>query len=267
MTSRSSPTPYPAVNTLLQELLQQMQAVLGPRLIGLYLDGSLTSGAFDADSDIDFVAVCTSEISEELFLALQTMHDRLATFDSPFAVQLEGSYFSRQGLRRYDPALARFPNLERGSGERLKWVEHGEYWAVHRVVLRERGIPLIGPPPHSLIDPVLPAELRHAMHTLLNGWAANFLDHPEGLAHRGYQSYVVLSLCRILYTLHSGAVASKPAAARWAQETLGEPWALLIERAWTGRSHPNWQAEPADLDGTLAFIRYSLENHGRHEPA
>jgi hypothetical protein len=61
-------------------------------------------------------------------------------------------------------------------------------------------------------------------------------------------------MCRILYTLEYGTVASKPAAARWARGTLGERWVALIERA------VNWQ--PGDsmdrLNETLEFIRYTL---------
>ena len=258
------PTPFPEVNTLVDLLLENVQAVLGSHFIGMYLDGSLTSGDFDQESDIDFVVMCDEDISAELFLALQAMHERIAALDTRLAIQLEGSYLSRHALRRYDPQHALHPNLERGSGERLKWAVHDEAWAVHRHVLRERGIILTGPPPQSLIDPVSPDELRQAMHTVLNGWAAHFLDHPEELDSRGYQSYTVLSLCRILCTLQTGAVVSKPFAARWAKDTLGEPWIGLIDRAWLGRQNSNWKAEPEDVEGTLALIRYALETGPRY---
>ena len=40
------PTPYPEVNTVLLDLLSQLQAILGDRFVGLYLYGSLASGDF-----------------------------------------------------------------------------------------------------------------------------------------------------------------------------------------------------------------------------
>jgi hypothetical protein len=61
-------------------------------------------------------------------------------------------------------------------------------------------------------------------------------------------------MCRALYTMTIGDVATKPAAARWAQQTLGEPWASLIEQA--ERWHDGMQLNR--FDETLAFIRFTL---------
>lgn len=258
----NDPTPYPDVNALLHELLVSARAVLGPHFVSMYLDGSLTSDHFDRDSDIDFVIVTEEDVAGALFTALQAMHDRIATLDSPWAIQLEGSYLSRQAIRQYDPDHALHPNIERGNGERLKMVVHDSAWAVHRYVLRERGITLTGPAPQTMIDPVSPDELRRAVRESLRGWAAHFLNDPALMTHRGYQSYVVLTLCRILYTLQHGTVVSKPVAARWTQETFGDAWAPLIEQAWAGRQGQPWET-PADrlgeVEQTLSFIRFTIE--------
>jgi predicted nucleotidyltransferase len=255
---RLLPTPYPDVNALLETLLTGMQAVLGSRLIGFYLDGSLANGGFDEDSDIDFVAVTEGRISEPVFLELQAYHDRIARLDSIWAIQLEGSYLSRRAVRRYDPADCLYPNIERGRGERLKWVRHDPWWDVHRSILRTRGICILGPAPETLIDPVEPDALRQAMRSVLWEWAAHFLDDPTGMNSRGYQSYTVLSMCRVLYTLQFGSVASKPDAARWAAETLDPHWKALIDRAWTGRHQSGGAPDPQDVEETQAFIRYIL---------
>jgi hypothetical protein len=244
---------------MLQELLESVTSILGSQFVGMYLDGSLTSGDFDQDSDIDFVVVTRDDISGDLFSALQAMHDRIATMDSPYAVQLEGSYISQPGLRSYDPEHALYPNIERGTGERLKLVQHADWWSIHRYILRERGITIIGPAPQTLIDPVSPDDLRRVMLSILGGWATQILDNPIKINSSGYQSYVVLSLCRILYTLQFGEVVSKPFAARWAKETLGDSWVSLIDRAWEGRHHPEESAESKDINETLDFIRYTLE--------
>lgn len=256
----NNPTPYPEINALLQELLESVQSVLGSHFVGMYLGGSLASGDFDQDSDIDFEVVTDEDVSGDLFLALQAMHDRIAASDSEWGIQLEGSYISQHALRRYDPAHTLHPNIERGHGERLKMADHDAVWDIHRYVLRERGITIVGPDPRTLIDPVSPDDLRRAVLSTLHGWAASILDNPEGIAgYRGYQSYVTLTLCRILYTLHHGAVVSKPVAAKWAQATQGEPWAPLVERAMVGRHASAMKPQPEDVDGTLALIRYTLE--------
>lgn len=265
LTQAIPPMFYRDVDTVLSELLSGVQTILGPHLIGMYLDGSLTSGDFDRDSDIDFVVVTDTEISAELFLALQEMHQRIAALDSWCAIELEGSYLSQAAIRRYDRDHARHPRLQRGKEERLEMVQHKEDWLIHRHVLRERGLTLVGPAPQTLIDPVSPNALRRAMLPVLQGWAVYILNHPAEITKRGYQSYTVLSLCRILYTLQTGGVASKPVAARWAQETLDPRWKPLIERTWASRHNPELEASAEDVNGTQEFIRYALERSSQFE--
>ncbi len=174
------PTPYPDVNALLAVLLPNVRAILGDRLIGLYLDGSLATGGFDQDSDIDFVAVTRSPVDDNDFLALSEMHDRITTLDSPFAFELEGFYVPASALRRDDPRAIRCPNLERGKGERLKWVQLDTWWAVHRHVLYEHGVVVSGPAPRKLVDRVTPDELRDAMAPLLAEWLPEIRQDSTG---------------------------------------------------------------------------------------
>jgi predicted nucleotidyltransferase len=261
----NNPTPFPDVNAILQELLKSIQFILGSHFIGMYLDGSLTSGDFDQDSDIDFVVVTDEDISGDLFLALQAMHERIVAIDSWWAIQLESSYISQHAIRRYDPEHALHPNIERGSGERLKMVDHDEAWAIHRYVLRQRGITVIGPSPQTLIDPVSPNELRRAMLPALHGWATQILNNPNWIISQGYQSYTVLTLCRILYTLQFGDVVSKAKAVRWVNETVGERWKTLIDQAWVERHNSQLTADTDHINQTLDFIRYALERGQQFE--
>lgn len=262
---RSNFTSYPEVNSLLQELLESVRTILGDHFIGMYLYGSLASGDFDKDSDVDFVVVTGDEISGNLFSALQDMHTRIATIESWCATQLEATYISRHSLRRYDPAQALHPHIDRGRGEHLKIARYDDSWIVQCYVLRECGITLEGPSPRTLIDPISPNDLRQAMLAILHGWATQLLGDPAQINNRGYQSYVALSLCRILFTLEHGTVVSKPIAARWAQEIYGERWISLIERAWIGRQNPQLKAQSDDVNGTLDFIRFTLERSQQFE--
>ncbi len=265
MMNPTPPTPYPDVNVVLFELLSDVQTILERDLVGMYLFGSLASGGFDQYSDIDVVVVTADEISTEQFSALQAMHRRIAGTDSLWATQLEVSYIPRHVIRRHDPTDALHPHLDRGKGEQLQMMQHDSDWVVQRYTLRERGIPVVGPPAHTLIDPVSPNELRQAMVAILHGWATQILDDPAHMNSRGYQSYTVLSLCRILYTLQHGATISKRAAAQWAQDILGGQWVTLIERAWEGRQTPDLPPQPEDVNRTLDLIRYTLERSKRFE--
>jgi predicted nucleotidyltransferase len=260
--SSAFPPPHPEVNAVLAALLGGVRSILADHLVGMYLDGSLACGDFDLASDIDFLVVTDLAVTPDLFSSLQAMHDRVAETDPRWGVELEGSYIPRAAIRRYDPSLAMHPNLERGKRYRLKMVHHDEDWIVHYHVVRERGIPLFGPEPKTLIDPVSPEDLRCAMQKILLGWWGGFLNHPAQLTQRGYQSYAVLSMCRILYTLEYGSVASKSAAARWAQDHLDRRWLPLIERAWDGRRNPGCESSAADIQETQEIIRFALARAG-----
>ena len=258
------PTAFPDVNVVLQDLFKEVRLILDGHLVGIYLEGSLANGDFDEDSDIDFVVVTDEDVAEDIFLALYAMHERINLLDTRWTINLEGSYISRSALRRFDPQHADFPNLERGFGERLKRVYHDETWNVHRFTLRERAITIVGPDPKALIDPITPNALRLAMMPALRGWATHILDRPNEIIHQGYQSYTVLSLCRILYTLELGDIASKHKAAVWAKDTQDEKWRALIDQAWIGRHNPQLPARAEDINQTLDLIRYALERAPRY---
>jgi len=90
-------------------------------------------------------------------------------------------------------------------------------------------------------------------------WVNPILEDPSQIRGRGYQSFCVLSLCRMLYTLQNKAILSKPAAAKWAMDTLDARWSPLIERAIVGRQNPGMNANAEDINETLQMMRFTLE--------
>jgi len=253
------PTPYPDVNAVLHAFRRDVEAILGSRCVGIYLFGSLALGDFSPErtSDIDFLVVTADAIPQPMLDALAAMHAGMLASGLAWATELEGAYIPLAPLRRYRPDDARHPMVERH--ERLEVKQHDSDWVIHRHVLRERGVTVAGPPPDTLIDPITPDELRQAAVDCLRGWWAPMLDDPTRLHDPWYQAYAVLTMCRILETLEQGTVTSKPAAARWARQALGDRWATLIERALT-----RGRGEPFDhLEETMDFIRYARDrSHG-----
>lgn len=247
-------TPYPDVNAVLRELLSNVQAILGDNFLGMYLHGSLALGDFTPHrSDIDFLVVTHEELSPDLVSALRAMHERIAADDPRWGPELEGSYIPQHTLRRYDPSNALHPHIERG--ESLAVEQHETDSVIQRHIVHEHGVVLAGPPPHTLIDPISPDDLRQALVNLVRVWWAPMLNDPFRLRHSGYQAYAVLTMCRILYTLRHGTIVSKPTAARWAQQADAKPWSALIERALT------WQdaGEKGEVEETVGLIGYVVE--------
>ena len=255
-TIEQSPTPYPDVNATLQTILDGAQTVLGSRLVGMYVDGSLALGDFDEhESDIDFLVVTNSDVTGDTFTALQAMHAQFAASGSRWATEIEGSYLSQQALRRFDPAQTWFPRIQRGADESLRMEEHASDWVIHRAVLRDGGITLAGPAPQTLIDPVDPHDLRQAMTTYMrHPWWQTLLADPSQITTPGYQRYVILTLCRVRYTLAYGTVVSKPVAAQWAASRPARRWKDVIERARWSSS----ELRERDIHDTLELVQDTI---------
>lgn len=250
-------TPYAEVNEVLDALVAAVKDVLGPRVVGIYLYGSLSSGDFDPrGSDIDFVVVTEGVLSEELIAALDAMHQHLWASGLKWAAKLEGIYLPRSVLRRHDSQAGPFPTVNEG---RFYMAGHGSDWIIQRHIVREHGVVLAGPPPQTLIDPVLPDDLRGAaVDTLADWWIPVMQNNPDWLKPRLYQAFAVLTMCRVLYTHHHGAIASKPVSARWALAMLDARWHGLIERALAWTDNPQDTASPDEGYATLEFIQFTV---------
>ena len=254
-----SPTPYPDVNQILNIFLSNVGEILQDQLVGTYLFGSLANGDFDEHSDIDVLIVTDGAISTDKFLALQKLHKEINSIDSPWAIQVEASYIPRDALRRFDPANKLHPHMDRGTDEVLHMMSHEKDWVIQRHLFREHGIVISGPDLQTLIDPISADGLHWAIADVLPLWVNPIFEDPSQIKHRGYQSFFVLSLCRMLYTLRTGGILSKPAAAKWALDNMDSKWHTLIERAQVGRQNPSLNADMEDINGTLDMMRYTLQ--------
>src|SRR5207248_1656203 len=72
--------------------------------------------------------------------------------------------------------------------------------------------------------------------------------------NRWAQTYLVLTLCRLLFTTRTGAVAGKAEGAAWGERELDPAWASLIRRALAERGDPSVESRiPADPDAHAAI--------------
>ena len=263
---RYSPMVRREIGSIVDPLLSGLHAILGEAFVGFYLEGSLALGDFDDASDIDFVAVTRAPVDESLFDRLRTLHDELSRLDSRLALDLEGFYVSPEMLRRIGHAAMKVPNLERGRGERLKWAPLWASWIIHQSIVRDAGIALVGPPPVDLIDPIEPVDLKRATGAILGEWGGVILAEPERAAQPGYQPYIVLTICRLLYTIEWGRVTSKRQAAEWAATAVDERWRSLIRTAWVERRPDPVPVNLAFVEPTLEFVRMALQRSRNDAP-
>lgn len=252
----NSPTKYPDINKILELLLSSATRVLGSQLVGMYLYGSLSSGDFDLEtSDIDFLVVTTSTLSDKTIAELESMHHQIWKSGLKWAAKLEGSYIPKRDIRRHNPRSAPCPTVNEG---KFYLDKRGSDWIIQRHVIREQGIVLAGPEPKTLIDPVSPEDIRHAVVGVLHEWWFPMLEDPSWLKKHGaeYHAFAILTMCRALYALKHGTIVSKPTSARWAQKELGERWSQIIERALAAR--PN-RPDHGLFNESLDLIRFTRE--------
>lgn len=259
----NKPTTDFELNAVLHEMVTSVQAILGCNFIAAYLQGSFGMGDWDFDSDVDFLIIIDHALSDAELAALQAMHSRIYDLESHWAQHLEGSYFPNELLNRRDPGQELY-YLDNTA--RFLICSRHDNTLVVRWVVREYGIPLAGPAASDLIDPVPVEALRQEVLQKMQEWAAQIFADPSQMDNRWYQPYAVLSYCRMLHTLQTGRIFSKPVSAGWAKETLDSRWTGLIQRAWNERPSPSLKvrqkADPDDFNCTVEFIHYALDLAG-----
>ncbi|MBN1594094.1 MAG: DUF4111 domain-containing protein [Candidatus Coatesbacteria bacterium] len=254
-------TPYGELNEVLRELVRGMQDALADDFIGAYLQGSFAVGDFDEHSDVDFIVAMEDDLSAEQLDLLQELHPRIYNMGSEWAKHLEGSYFPREILRDYDKSGTPVWYLEHGA-QTLQRSTHCNTVVVKWTV-RNYGVAMAGPAARTLIDPIPTRELRRDIKETIISWGEEILTEPERFSNRFYQSFIVLSYCRMLRDLYAGDTGSKRVGAEWAKANLDPRWSGLIDRAWDGRPDParsvREPADPAEFAETLEFMKQVME--------
>lgn len=225
---------YPQdVADILHALLAGIREELTDNLVGIYLRGSLAYGDFRPEtSDLDILVVTKRLVTDAEFQRLAELHKRIGHPNNPYARRIEITYIDQEGVRKYR-AGQRYPTLEQGEGECLKWCEHGENWVLERWSVREYGKALYGPAPEELIEPISSEAIKQAVRRRLKDWVKWAQDEadPDWQLPKSHKAYVVETMCRALYALKKGEVVTKGQAVDWAKTHLPQPWKELVKRS------------------------------------
>jgi len=250
---------YPA--STLERLTDGAAAALGDAFVGAYLHGSFGGGYADEWSDVDFLVLTTRDVNPDEESRLQAFHAQLyADGVKPWAQRLEGSYAPTELFRAIDRERTPFLYLDNGSSQLVRDAHCNN--AVIRHQVRERSIVLAGPDPKELVAPVDLDVLRdEARAAITDDYAAWFESDGERFS-RWAQTYLVVTLCRLLITARTGEVAGKAEAAAWGERELDPAWAPLIREAIAERGDPSIEsripADPDTLVATREFVKYAL---------
>jgi predicted nucleotidyltransferase len=214
----------------------ETSAVLGARLVGVYLHGSLAFGCFNAArSDVDLLVVNDAPLGVDV--KRRIVQSLLRISGSPRPVEV--SYLSRADLARWSYPPTYDVHFSEGWRDRLAADLVGDGWrrwndiaierrdpdlAAHVTVLRARGICLLGEPIAEVFPPVARADYLAAILDDL-AWSRE----PARLA--ADPAYSILNHCRVCRYLIDGSVTSKAEAGEWAATTLPGRWRPIVAAA------------------------------------
>lgn len=263
--------PYPELHEVLNIFVAEVKTELAENLVGIYLVGSLASGDFDLDSDVDFLVVINTELTATNLRHLQDIQIKIHEIVCYPAQHLEGSYISIHDLNDWSTVGEKKLYYFDNGSTAFEQSVHDNNWHV-RWILRERGITLMGPEPKTILRPIpideLFVEMKTSMRKKIKAFEEaihqplNFLNSQFG------QSFVVLTYCRMLHTLHTGEVQSKKAGAKWAQQFVAPEWRKLIDQAWCDREGVRFgvkigqRTDEKLLYETLEFVKYAVAQIG-----
>lgn len=221
-------TPYKEIDELIEEFKKEIIQSLNQNLVGLYLTGSLSYDDFVPDrSDIDFQVIVKLPLSTSEIVDVEKLHAYIEEKYPKWAKRIECSYTPQSMLSDIQPPID--PRPWWGAGIMYPKAPYGNEWIINQYQLYNYAIPLHGPDYKSLTKSIDISDVQKGcVKDLFQEWEPK-IQYVDSLNSHN-RSYIVLNLCRILYTVSQSAVSSKTISAGWVKNTFPQ-WKDLIETA------------------------------------
>lgn len=246
-----APTQYDDINDLLEDFSQRIQTMLGTNLVGIYLTGSLSYGDFHPNgSDIDLHVVVKKQLTADEIKQVEKIHLDIEQRYPQWAKRIECSYTPQYLFSHIHPPTEPRPWI--GEGIMYPQAHYGNEWIINNYHLYNSSITLSGTPFATFSQPIHMRDVQDAARRdLFVEWVPK-IDNPTFLANSHYQSYLVLNLCRILYTVLNGKLGSKKISAEYVQGTFPQ-WKTLITQSQEWKYGDTLHNEPQ----TKEFILFA----------
>ncbi|MEI2415113.1 aminoglycoside adenylyltransferase family protein [Orrella sp. JC864] len=251
-----TPSPPAEISHQLSAAQAVLHEQLGTSLLALHLFGSAVDAGLRPHSDIDLLATVQAPLSGSQRLGLMKSLLAVSAWPpTPALRPLEVTVVVKDEVVpwRYAPMrelqFGEWLREELSQG-RVEPAMPDADLAILLTQARQHSVCLHGAPAAALFDPVPPAGLVRALAETVDLW-------NEEADWLGDERNIVLTLARIWYSLSTGRIASKDAAAAWVLRRLPPPHRPVLRAA---RAAYLGQA-PDDLGDRLpqvaAFIGYA----------
>ena len=220
------------VRTVLGYVTDFSKEILKDDLVGIYLFGSLTYDDYNPlRSDLDLMVVIKERPDEDTIGLISNKYMDLAIKFPDFNGRVECSFTPIYMLNQLEPpAEGRVYFGEQFYAN----ANYGNEWIINNYLIREYGLTIMGLDFKTLTPEINMSQVQHAcLEDLQKEWLPKANDDSY-LSNPHYKSYLILNLCRIIYTLKRSKAGSKTEAGNWVIATYPEFQDLVEEAlAWT----------------------------------
>jgi len=239
---------------LLQAMAADFRAILSRNLVGIYLWGSLTYGAFDERcSDVDLVTVTARDLNDREFSALDEWFQHQAE-QNRWVKRLDIRFvIDHEFLDKTSRCCGLYHDTERlvrhgSDGNPIMWVN-----------IAQSGVTLWGKNAKCIAPQVSEQCLNDALLLEVNYLKEDLHANAGSRSERAFihNAYAVLTACRILYSAYHRKLVSKDQAYDWSIETMPSIWHPVIHAARENRLKNSGSTTP-ELEGAarrfLSFV-------------
>jgi predicted nucleotidyltransferase len=198
-------------------------------VIGIYLFGSLTYGGFDAkSSDIDLLVVTKTILNKVEIDIVKNIHEKLTVFDENWSKRFEVSYTPKEMFKDKN-----IPVKPRPYYNAIFYDEatYGNEWSINNYLLYKYGKAIYGIDFKNILEYKINMDeiIKSCINDFYKEWLPKLID-DEWLSSSHYQAYIILNICRIIYTISNSELANKIESAKWVKQKYPK-WDFLIEEA------------------------------------
>jgi predicted nucleotidyltransferase len=241
------------LSELLQAMATDLPLMLRGNLVGVYLWGSLTYGAFDETcSDVDLVALTARDLDDREFSALDEWFKRKRK-ENPWVKRIDMRFvIDREFLNK----ASRCCGFYHYAGKLLRHGSDGN--PIIWMNVAQSGVTLWGKAAKLIVPYVSGQCLNDALLQELNYLKEDLRSNRGDRSDKAFihNAYAVLTACRILYTAHHRTLVSKDQAYGWAMETVPPVWRSVIRAARENRLSNSGMTTPDLERDAVRFVSF-----------
>lgn len=243
-------------DAVLNAVCDGFEKVLGEKMTGFYVHGSIGFGCFDWDrSDIDFIVVVSEPLDRDEKLRLLAVLDQQRPSAPPKGFEMSVVLYQYcQHFVYPTPYELHFSNawLSRYQAHPLTLCgdepQYDPDLAAHFMVIQKAGMVWRGLPIASVFGEVPRDAYIESIYADIKNAPDDVRDAPV---------YVILNLCRVYAFLKDGCVLSKAQGGQWGIKNLPADRHAVI--CWALEAYTRGDTGPVDTEKAAAFCHEMLK--------